>query len=159
MQITTHPIQNWRGLLIGGVALALTTGFSAPLSASERWETLEAIHRIENPNDSDLPGPCGELGAYQFSERTWHMHTTLPFERATERRVSDAVAVRHYEWLKENLLRAGIKVSPYTIALAWNGGLTSVMRGTMRPATRDYAERVNNIADQLHQSLLLADSR
>jgi len=135
-------------------AVLLATLAPATLRATERWETLEAIHWIENPNDSSLPGPCGELGAYQFRERTWRMHTTLPFAQATDRRLSDAVAIRHYEWLKSGLAHAGIEVSPYTIGLAWNGGLAAVVRGSVRPSTRDYAERVRNIAGHLRDAQL-----
>lgn len=141
-----------RGLLLVGAAFAF--GFFAPstLQASQRWETLEAIHWIENPNDSVRPGPCGELGAYQFREATWRMHTTMPFARAIERSASDDVAILHYEWLKRGLVRHGLEVTTYNIALAWNGGLTATVRGSVRARTRDYAERVTNIAQELRTS-------
>src|ERR1700690_1268707 len=115
--------------LLAGAApiLALALLFPAATArASERWATLEAIHQLENPNDTPQPGPCGELGPYQFRERTWRMHTVAPFTRALDRHSSDAVAVKHYEWLKAELTRRGIVVTPYTIALAWNGGLRAV---------------------------------
>jgi hypothetical protein len=70
---------------------------ATPARASERWATLEAIHQLENPSNSEQPGALGELGAYQFREDTWKMHTTAPFSRALDRRSSDAVAVKHYE--------------------------------------------------------------
>src|SRR5271163_4460606 len=57
----------------------------AKARGSERWATLEAIHQLENPNDTSAPGPCGELGAYQFREETWKMHTVAPFSRALDR--------------------------------------------------------------------------
>jgi hypothetical protein len=152
VQITNRTNPTWRRLLLAGAALVLAALFPSTLAASERWETLEAIHWIENPLNTERPGRCGELGAYQFREATWRMHTMVPFARATDRRVSDDVAIRHYEWLKTGLARAGIEVTPYTIALAWNGGLATVVRGSVRPATRDYAERVNNIAEQIRKS-------
>ena len=68
--------------------------YSTTALASERWATLEAIHWIENPQDSTKPGRFGELGAYQFRESTWRMHSSVPFPRAVERRVSDDVAGR-----------------------------------------------------------------
>lgn len=154
-----------RARLLTGAAIVLATLLVTPARATVRWETLEAIHRIENPSDSERPGPCGELGAYQFRERTWRMHTTLPFARALDRRASDAVAVRHYEWLKDRLAQAGFETSPYNIGLAWNGGITSVVRGRIRPSTRDYAERVSNLAATLRRPVveppapLLASSR
>jgi hypothetical protein len=115
-------------------------------SASERWATLEAIHQLENPRDTPQPGPCGELGAYQFREETWRMHTYAPFSRALDRRESDAVAVKHYEWLKIELSRRGIEVTPYTIALAWNGGLRAVTEAAPPASVVDYASRVANLA-------------
>lgn len=120
--------------------------FIATANASTRWATLEAIHRLENPRDLPTPGPCGELGAYQFREQTWRMHTNLPFARALDRRTSDFVAVKHYDWIKRGLESAGVPASPYAIALAWNGGLDRAVRGKSCAATRDYAERVANIA-------------
>jgi hypothetical protein len=118
----------------------------AEAQASERWATLEAIHQLENPNDTAQPGRCGELGAYQFREQTWKMHTVAPFSRALDRRSSDAVAVKHYEWIKAELARRGVEVSPYTIALAWNGGLGAAVEPGPPASAVDYATRVANLA-------------
>ena len=141
-----------RGLLLAGAALAFVVLSLSPVRASERWETLEAIHWIENPHDTSRPGPMGELGAYQFRQATWRMYTTMPFARAVDRRASDDVAIRHYEWLKLGLVRNGLEPTPYNIALAWNGGLAATVRGSVRAATRDYAERVTNVALELHNT-------
>lgn len=140
-----HHTSRRAWLLLSGVAAALAC-FVATASATTRWATLEAIHRLENPRDLPTPGPCGELGAYQFREQTWRMHTSLPFARALDRRSSDDVAVKHYDWLKRRLEGAGVPATPYAIALAWNGGLDRAVRGKACAATRDYAERVANIA-------------
>jgi hypothetical protein len=131
---------------------------SPTLRASERWETLEAIHWIENPRNSVQPGPRGELGAYQFRETTWRQYTTLPFARAVERPVSDAVAVKHYEWLKRCLVRNGVEPTPYNIAVAWNAGIAAAVRGSVQGSTRDYAERVTNIAQSLHSSQVVKNN-
>jgi hypothetical protein len=61
-------------LLLAGAFAAIAL-FIANASASTRWATLEAIHRIENPRNLPNAGPCGELGAYQFREQTWRMRT------------------------------------------------------------------------------------
>jgi hypothetical protein len=74
--------------------------------------------------------------------------------RALERPASDDVAIRHYEWLKTGLLRHGLDVTPYNIALAWNGGLAAAVRGSVPAAARDYAERVTNIAQELRRAQL-----
>jgi hypothetical protein len=118
----------------------------ADARATERWATLEAIHQLENPNDTPAPGRCGELGPYQFREQTWKMHTVAPFSRALDRHSSDAVAVKHYDWLKAELVRRGIPVKPYTIALAWNGGLGAVIQADPPASVVDYATRVANLA-------------
>ena len=149
---TNTPISTGRGLLLVGAALALALFVPSTARATQRWETLEAIHWIENPTDSVHPGPCGELGAYQFREATWRMHTTMPFARALERSASDEVAILHYEWLKRGLVRHGLEVTTYNIALAWNGGLTATVRGSVPARARDYAERVTNIALELRTS-------
>jgi hypothetical protein len=126
--------------------LALAPG---QMRGSSRTETLEAIHRVENPLDLSRPGSHGELGAYQFRQGTWHMHTDLPFERALDRYDSEEVAVRHYEWLRRGLARNGLPQTPYYIALAWNGGLASVVRGRSSKSAHNYAERVSNLVVDL----------
>jgi len=127
--------------------LAVTT---TAAHASVRWATLEAIHQLENPRDLPNPGPFGELGAYQFRAETWHMHTAMPFARALDRSTSDEVAVRHYEWIKAGLERAGVPVTPYAVGLAWNGGLDAAINGRSPRIARDYAQRVANLAASLH---------
>ncbi len=139
----------WRAVRLLSAAIAVFAMFAVTAHASNRWATLEAIHRLENPYDLTRPGPFGELGAYQFREETWRMHTSVPFRRALDRRASDDIAVKHYEWLKQNLENAGVRATPYMIALAWNGGLDGAVRGTAPAAARDYAERAANIASTL----------
>jgi hypothetical protein len=114
--------------------------------ASERWATLEAIHQLENPRDTSEPGPCGELGAYQFREETWKMHTIAPFSRALDRHSSDAVAVKHYDWIKSELARRSIAATPYNIALVWNGGMRAVVDPQPSASVTDYATRAANLA-------------
>ena len=120
------------------------------LTAATRWETLEAIHTVENPSNSSRPGRFGELGAYQFRLATWKMYTRRPFSEATNRQSSDEVAVLHYEWLKTTLARAGIEASTYNIALAWNAGANAVITGRVPSSSRDYADRVENLAIALN---------
>ena len=150
----------WNTLLLAGVAITLGGLFSREARASIRWETLEAIHAIENPYNRSAPGPCGELGAYQFRLDTWRMHSRRPFNEALDRHCSDEVAVRHYDWLKGALERKGLESSIYNIALAWNAGLGAVMSGRVPAVSRDYATRVENIATELHsRQRQLADAR
>lgn len=117
--------------------------------ASTRWATLEAIHKIENPYNLTKPGPRGELGAYQFRASTWRMHTNVPFHHALDRSTSDTIAIKHYEWLKRGLERARIPANTYNIALAWNGGLSAVIRGKSPRVAHNYAQRAVNLASTL----------
>jgi hypothetical protein len=134
-------------VFIASALLAPTT-----VHATERWATLEAIHQLENPQNSPEPGTNGELGAYQFREDTWKMHTTVPFRRALDRHASDTVAVKHYEWIKAEIERHGMTATPYRIALAWNGGIGAVFDDHPPAAAVDYALRAANLAKDLEKS-------
>jgi hypothetical protein len=107
---------------------------------------LEAIHKLENPENLPHPGPFGELGAYQFRASTWRMHTSMPFSQAVVRWRSDLVAVEHYEWIRRGLERARMKVTPYNIALAWNCGLGATVSGKAPRVAHNYAQRASNLA-------------
>ena len=115
-------------------------------SAASRWATLQAIHVLENPHNLPRPGAHGELGAYQFRASTWRMHTKTPFSSAINRQISDAVAVRHYDYLKKGLEAAGLQATPYYIALAWNSGLGAATSGRSPAVSHDYAQRAANLA-------------
>jgi hypothetical protein len=133
----------------GALLSLLVVSITGTLHASDRWETLQAIHWVENPNNDPAPGAHGELGAYQFRRSTWFSYTQKPFEYARERLHADEVAVMHYEWLKRSFVAAGIEATPYRIALAWNAGLNSALRGRAPRASHDYATRVTNIVESL----------
>jgi len=137
--------------MMGMALLALT-----PARAAERWETLQAIHCIENPDNRQTPGPCGELGAYQFRSETWRMYSRRPFSEALDRKCSDEIAVRHYEWIKSGLARGGVAPTVYNIALAWNAGVSAVVSDRIPASSRDYAARVSNVAAELRSRVASA---
>jgi hypothetical protein len=148
--------------------LTLCLGFcaaSSSLSAEEAdpTATLAAIHMIENPRNLTRPGPCGELGAYQFRATTWRAYTDEPFTRALDRQLSDEVARRHFEWLRQRLEAAHVPVTSYNIALAWNGGVQAAISGRAPRAARWYAERAANLAADFARStarpVVLADAK
>lgn len=130
----------------------MLVGIAGSLGAAERWETLQAIHLIENPTNSSQPGAHGELGAYQFRASTWRMHTRKPFRSALVRTHADAVALNHYDWICAQLRRQGLPVTTYNIAMTWNAGIGAVSSGRVPRASRQYAERVVNIARDLQRS-------
>lgn len=130
---------------------------AGPLSrASERAETLQAINWVENPTNHTRRGSRGELGPYQFLPQTWRLHTRQPFSLAVKREHADAVAVKHYEWLKDGLQAAGIDPNPFNIALAWNCGLGAVTSGRVPSVSYAYAERVQNLVAQQRAQKLAA---
>lgn len=139
-------------LLVAAMLLCIAGG----LRAAGQWETLQAIHLIENPRNSARPGAHGELGAYQFRHSTWRMHTRQPFQKALVRSHADQVAVAHYDWLSTQLRRNGLPASSYNIALAWNAGIGAVISGRVPAVSRQYAQRVVNIAGDLERSKLAA---
>jgi hypothetical protein len=133
----------WRavGALFVGLSAAAVSAH-----ADDRAALLAAIHNLENPRDLTRPGLRGELGAYQFRPATWRMHTTIPFQQALDRETSDAVAVKHYEWIKRGLDAARVPATNYNIALAWNSGLTAAIKGRAPRAAHNYAQRAVNLA-------------
>jgi hypothetical protein len=143
---------------VAPVFVLLSVFLATQARASERWATLEAIHQLENPRNSDAPGAFGELGPYQFREATWRTYTSAPFSQALDRHVSDAVAVKHYNWLKAELERRGLEATPYRIALAWNGGMRAALSGNPPSAAVDYAWRAANLAAEFSKTKL-ADAR
>jgi hypothetical protein len=147
-------LRSFRGVFLVGVLIALIGAPALRASTASRSETLDAINRIENPLNSTRPGKFGELGPYQFRRGTWRMHTDVPFERALDRAQSEEIAIRHYEWIRRGLVRNGFPQTPYYIALAWNGGLSSVVRNRSTRAARDYAERVTNLVFDLKTNRL-----
>ena len=133
--------------------------FATSAHASSRWATLEAIHKLENPRNLTRPGRHGELGAYQFRPATWRMHTTVPFQKALDRQMSDFVAERHYEWIKRGLENARMPATPYNIALAWNSGLEAAIRGKSPRAAHDYAQRAVNLVTDLAPPRAVAEAQ
>jgi hypothetical protein len=120
-------------------------GFTIKAGADDRWETLRAINLVENPTNHTRMGRFGELGPYQFRAGTWRMHTRKSFSLATQRAAADEVAILHYEWIKQNLERAGVDATTYNIAMAWNTGVGNVVNGRVPSVSYDYAERVTNL--------------
>ena len=127
-------------------------------AASERWQTLQAINWVENPTNHHNFGSKGELGPYQFRRMTWNMHTSAPFHQAVDRATADGVAVKHYEWIKKGLSKAGVDPSPFNIAMAWNCGLSAVINGRVPTVTYRYAEQVSNLVETFQHRQRLASN-
>lgn len=131
-------------------------GFACQARADDRWETLRAINWVENPTNHTRMGRFGELGPYQFRPSTWRMHTSKPFRQAVERQVADDVAIKHYEWIKRALENAGVDATTFNIAMAWNTGVTNVIKGRAPDVSYDYATRVTNLVQAFKHRQRLA---
>jgi hypothetical protein len=140
-----------KSLIFKSLLLVTILGFTNVAEASDRWETLRAINWVENPNNQTQVGRYGELGPYQFRPGTWRMHSDKPFRQAIERVVADEVAVKHYEWIKRTLERAGAEANVFNIAMAWNCGVEAVLKGRAPNVSYQYAERVSNLVETLKQ--------
>src|SRR6188768_2472999 len=138
-------VKNMKCLLTRFLLLAAALAFTIEARADDRWETLRAINWVENPTNHTRVGKFGEMGPYQFRSGTWRMHTRRPFSQAIQREAADEVAVLHYEWIKDNLERAGVDASPFNIAMAWNSGVNNVIRGRAPSVSYNYAQRVVNL--------------
>jgi hypothetical protein len=147
--VKTYTLRNGSPLRFLLLTTLVCGAAALPLWAVPRADILQAIHWVENPRNVTKPGPGGELGAYQFRESTWRMHTKLPFRYALEQAHAEPVALRHYDWIARGLVRNGMEVTPYNVALAWNGGLSATVRGRVPVAAHRYAERVQNLAGEL----------
>lgn len=130
------------------VVLAIFSIGTPAMRAWERGDVLEAIHQVENPNDTLRIGPRGELGPFQFRPVVWCRYTQKPFALAADRAEALAVAEMHYEWIKRGLVRNGREVTPYSIGLAWNAGLCATLNGRASENSRQYATRVANLVEQ-----------
>jgi len=72
------------------------------------------------------------------------MYTDKPFYMAVNREESDVVAQKHFDWIKSGLERAGLEVTPNSVACAWNAGLKATVRGRLPHSSKNYASRVEN---------------
>jgi soluble lytic murein transglycosylase-like protein len=113
---------------------------------SGRDAFLRAIAEVETGNNPRKVGRLGERGQYQFRQATWRQHTRQPFRDAHNPSIAHAVASRHYDWILQQLERNGKRATPYMVAAAWNSGIGRVTSGRIPAASKDYAQRVVNLA-------------
>jgi soluble lytic murein transglycosylase-like protein len=133
--------------LVCAFGFALSSGREAQAAQDDgRDAFLRAIAEVETGNNPRKVGRSGERGLYQFRQNTWRQHTRRPFYDAHSPAVAHDVATRHYEWILQSLQRNGQRPTPYMIAAAWNSGVSRVSSGRIPASTRDYAQRVVNLA-------------
>lgn len=118
-------------LVLRVVAADLDAGhFLAEIRQQERWDGRD--------------GALGERGPYQFREITWRQHMPgTAFAMARHEGPARACALKHLAWLQRELRKAGIDDNAFNLALCWNAGLDSVLRGRAPERAYLYATRVS----------------
>ena len=113
---------------------------------------LDALVIIESAGNWHARGAAGELGGFQFRERTWHCFTQKPFTMACDP-VEARVVAREYVFAIVAAIRhAGKLASPLIIVIAWNAGLESAF-ATLKPrGPMIYAQRVVNLYHDMHDN-------
>jgi hypothetical protein len=126
-------------LILAGLCCSPFTGHCSPATDSDRL--LNAIRQVEEWQGRD--GAAGERGPWQITKAVWMQHCPAwGFEKARAQRYARVCAARHLDWLVAGLRRKGIEPVPYTLALAWNAGLTGATNGRAPRRAHDYADRV-----------------
>lgn len=132
--------------LLGIILLSVLSSYG---SVSEKYVNTVAFNwsmaQVESANDPHMVGPVGELGIFQFTSTTWYQHTKTPFSRAVNVEISNTIAVRHADWICNQLLSKGITPTAEWIALCWNYGVEGATSGHVTKKARQHAERVDNL--------------
>lgn len=143
MRKTRRRLHVWFCGLVALIAL----GVVPSAQAWERNDVLDAIHQVENPNNSMRIGRRGELGPYQFRPVVWRTYSQKPFSLAADHAEAQVVAELHYDWIKRGLERNKLEVTPYHIGLVWNAGLHATVNSRTSTHSRYYAQRVANLVE------------
>lgn len=124
-----------------------------PSVAPDRDSFLRAVAEVETGGNPRAVGRRGERGLYQFSFGTWQRYTAQPFHSAHDPIIAHDIAVRHFEWLQDQLRAGGRKPTAFQLAVAWNSGLNRALSGRYPKSTRDYAGRVANLSEVYARSI------
>ena len=110
---------------------------------------LRTISGIETPyNQPNKIGQAGERAEFQFTAEVWKHYSNVPFKSIGSRKNRQEVqrvALRHLLNIESTLEKRHVAVTPYNIAIAWNGGL---YRSEYLPRHRDYAQRASNLYER-----------
>lgn len=115
----------------------------------DRRAFLRAIDQVESGGRDGAHGAAGERGRYQITERVWRDYTNAPFKNAHRKDLAHAVAEKHLDWIVNQLELADWPVDAESCASAWNAGLTATVNNRLTSASRNYAERVRNLYEEM----------
>lgn len=123
-----------------------------PAAAKPPLDLVRMAAAIETVEDTDnhVIGQDGERSRFQIMRDVWQLHSAMPFRLASDPRLycraeATRVAVRHITWIAAQLDKAGVAVTPYSVALGWGAGVTAAVQGTASARKRDYAQRAANV--------------
>lgn len=117
---------------------------------------VEAIRQVEHWDGRSI-GASNEVGPWQVTPAVWREFSSKPIWWATIRSPEcraeqHAVALRHVTWINKHLFEIPLRESAYSIALVYTCGWKGVKHGNPSAAKRDYAQRVQNVYDELSKS-------
>ena len=89
---------------------------------------LDCITCKENQNQYDV-GEHGERSIYGITKDVWNQHMpNLSFSLCTnDKSLARVCAVRHLNWLSQQLILNGYPSNVYTLATCWNRGLNGYL--------------------------------
>jgi hypothetical protein len=133
-----------------GVSLHASTKSPKPLDLTQ---VVEAIRQVEHWNGEDI-GAAGERGPWQFTRETWLDFSKKPFwwassHKREHKEEQHRVALAYITWIQEHLVNIPLKERAYAVALVYTCGYSAVKRGHISREKRDYAQRAQNIYDEL----------
>lgn len=118
-------------------ALALTlllacTAVAAPLQGIDADRLAEALAQKETGTGwNGRPGAAGELSRWQITPVVWRQHSREPFAEARDPAKARVVALRHLEWLADQITRAGQRVTVERLATCWHFGASRARRASV----------------------------
>ena len=126
-----------------------------------------AIALVESGNDPKAVGKHGELSEYQITRQVWNAYTTAPFteENLRNQALSRHVALKHADHLlqkaQHTLMWESERAVVIRCAAGWHRGEAYTRRPwrSWREETRDYADRVWNVYQDLQRKHTLPPAR
>jgi len=97
---------------------------------------IRALAAVENGQPDDLGGEC------HMREAAWSDRTKLPYYLSRNPAHARNVYRLHLVWLARQLTRAGVRITPQSVATCWRYGVAGAKRRGFRS---EYADRVANI--------------
>lgn len=112
---------------------------------------LVMIRETENW-DGDSEGASGERGPWQMLVSTWKSYSSehMPYTRRSwSLPEPQRVLHCHASWIRDQMEKRHLPQNAYTFALFWKAGYGRIFNTRCRVADLQYAQRAQNIYDEL----------